>query len=149
MEIKYTISNLEELGLFATDLLQLAKAQKADSAVVVSLSGDLGAGKTTLVQNIAKALGILEVVTSPTFTIMKGYQIGEGQSFGQLIHVDAYRIEDIDEVRPLGLVDLFLNPQNLICIEWAERISAILPPGTIYITIDNLELEKRLITVTN
>jgi tRNA threonylcarbamoyladenosine biosynthesis protein TsaE len=148
METKYTINNLEELSLFATDLLELARAQKTDSAVVISLSGDLGAGKTTLVQTLAKQLGVKEVVTSPTFTIMKGYQT-EDESFKDLVHIDAYRIDDIDEVRPLGLSVILQKPQTLVCIEWAERISTVLPPGTIFITIDNLELEKRLITVTN
>jgi tRNA threonylcarbamoyladenosine biosynthesis protein TsaE len=98
-----------------------------ESATVLALSGDLGTGKTTFVQHLARHLGITEPVTSPTFVIMKRYPIPQGQRFTTLVHIDAYRVEAPEELTILGLVGEISNPRNLICIEWAEKIPALLP----------------------
>lgn len=97
-----------------------------ERATVIALSGDLGAGKTTLTQALAKQMGVTETVTSPTFVIMKEY-IPLSSPFRALVHLDAYRIEDEVELTPLRFAEKLRTPETLIVIEWPERISGVLP----------------------
>jgi len=113
------------------------------TASVVTLSGDLGAGKTTFTQQLAKHLGITEHVVSPTFGIMKSYELMDHPQFDQLIHIDAYRIEDISEVGPLRFEELFKQPRTLICLEWPEKIESILPAEKVGVLIEIREGEER------
>jgi tRNA threonylcarbamoyladenosine biosynthesis protein TsaE len=124
------IDSLAELETFVQNLLPELRSfsEQAAHATVLAITGDLGAGKTTFVQLLAKALGVAEVVTSPTFTIMKGYEVSAASSFARLIHMDAYRIESFEETGPLRLREILETPKTLVCIEWAERIKDILPP---------------------
>ncbi|PJC56029.1 tRNA (adenosine(37)-N6)-threonylcarbamoyltransferase complex ATPase subunit type 1 TsaE [Candidatus Kaiserbacteria bacterium CG_4_9_14_0_2_um_filter_41_32] len=133
-EIK--INSLEELDAYGIDLLTQLQIKDRDKAVVLALSGDLGAGKTTLVQTIARDLGVIEVVTSPTFVIMKQYETSD-KYFSKLIHIDAYRIEDVTEMKPLGFENLLKQANTLICIEWAERIKPLLPKDTLTLELAN------------
>ena len=106
----------------------LAQAKEiTNQAAVITLTGDLGAGKTTLTQELAKHLNISEPVVSPTFGIMKVYELEHNQDFDQLVHIDAYRIESIDEVGPLRFEELFKQPRTLVCIEWPDKIAELLP----------------------
>ncbi|HMO77595.1 MAG TPA: tRNA (adenosine(37)-N6)-threonylcarbamoyltransferase complex ATPase subunit type 1 TsaE [Candidatus Paceibacterota bacterium] len=136
------IKGLAELRTFAANLLRYLSENKK-SPTVIALSGNLGAGKTTLVQQLALELGIKETVTSPTFTIMKSYEVAEPELFQKLIHMDAYRIDSLDELRPLGLKSMLKEPANLFCIEWAERIAAVLPGDTIYLTLNTIDVDTR------
>lgn len=122
-------------------------AEVVDGAAVVTLTGDLGAGKTTFTQQLAAHLGIQESVVSPTFGIMKIYDVDGDAYFDQLIHIDAYRIEDISEAGPLRLAELFMQPRTLICLEWPERIAEILPQHTVSIEITIAEDETRLVAL--
>lgn len=116
-----------ELGAVAEKLLlSLSEGKTADQATVLALSGNLGAGKTTLVQALATALNVTEHITSPTFVVMKRYQ-AEHSTFSELIHIDAYRIEQEEEMIVLGFLHWLKNPQALICIEWPEKISGLIP----------------------
>lgn len=133
-EIK--INSLEGLDAYGIDLLTQLQIKDRDKAVVLALSGDLGAGKTTLVQTIARDLGVIEVVTSPTFVIMKQYETSD-KYFSKLIHIDAYRIEDVTEMKPLGFENLLKQANTLICIEWAERIKPLLPKDTLTLELAN------------
>ncbi len=145
-ETTWTVASVEELKAVAGELVGLWKQQKyTESAVVIALSGDLGAGKTTFVQQIAQILGITETVTSPTFVIMKRYETSD-VVFQTLIHMDAYRIEDDSAMGPLNFPALLAQPNTLICIEWAERISAFLPPRTITIDLESLPHGKHKLT---
>jgi len=127
MKVTQTKTNsLEELDSFGIELLAQLQMKNREQAVVLALSGDLGAGKTTLVQTIARDLGVIEAVTSPTFVIMNQYETTD-KYFSKLIHIDAYRIEDIAEMKTLGFETLLKRPNTLICIEWAERIKPLLP----------------------
>ena len=146
-ETTWTVASVEELKSVAGELLGLWKQSVdiANAAVVVALSGDLGAGKTTFVQQLAQILGIEGLVTSPTFVIMKSYETTD-TVFQTLVHIDAYRIEDDSEMVPLNFATLIAQPQTLLCIEWAERISASLPTRTIKMDLEALPQGKHKIT---
>ncbi len=88
---------------------------------VVTLSGDLGAGKTTFVQGVASALGVTVQVTSPTFVIIHHY---EGRF--PVVHMDVYRLDYIQEVLDLGFEEL-LQPDAVMLVEWGEALSPLLP----------------------
>lgn len=110
---------------------------------VIALSGDLGAGKTTLVKGIALGLGIAEEITSPTFIIICEYS---GRL--PLYHIDLYRISGEDEFLDLGAEEMFYQG-GVTVIEWSERILGILPPECIRITIAyNSDPSKRIISGT-
>ncbi|MEK9184690.1 MAG: tRNA (adenosine(37)-N6)-threonylcarbamoyltransferase complex ATPase subunit type 1 TsaE [Patescibacteria group bacterium] len=131
--MKYIIKNLKEMDDFALSCAEkFSKMKKKDSlarlvgATIVGLYGDLGSGKTTFVKALAKAYGITEHITSPTFVIMKSYNLIPN-SYNLLIHIDAYRLKSGEELITLGWEKIISNPQNLICIEWPENVAYIIP----------------------
>lgn len=113
---------------------KLGKA--AEENMVFLLAGDLGAGKTTLTQGIAKGLNIKRNVTSPTFTILKIYQ---GRM--PLYHIDAYRLEDM--VQDLGFEEL-MEDDGLTVIEWSQFVSYLIPDEYLKVTINLQEEDSRL-----
>lgn len=101
-----------------------------DRATLVGLYGDLGAGKTTFVQAVAKALGVFEHVTSPTFLIYRTYNLQPTTNNGKfktLVHVDAYRLKNTDELRKLRFEELLADSKNFILVEWADKVTDLLP----------------------
>jgi tRNA threonylcarbamoyladenosine biosynthesis protein TsaE len=140
-----------ELRDVAESVMQRASTQKdANAASVVALYGDLGAGKTAMVKALALELGIVEDVTSPTFVILKNYLVPQdaqtAKPFARLAHIDAYRIEDKDELRPLHFSNLLEQKDTIVCIEWADRIEELLPPHTVRVRLEIVQ-EKRSITI--
>ncbi|MEY2641176.1 MAG: hypothetical protein RL150_569 [Candidatus Parcubacteria bacterium] len=118
-------------------------------AHVVALSGNVGAGKTTLSQQFAQTLGVTESVTSPTFVLMKQYPLA-GQRFAQLVHIDAYRIESLDELAPLRFDELLADTTNLMLIEWPEHIADALPQNKTTISLsvpDDAPQDARDVTI--
>ena len=111
--------------------------QKREQAFIIALRGYLGGGKTTFAQGLAKGLGIKEKINSPTFNICKRYK--------NFYHFDCYRIENSKEILDLGFKEIAENPNNIVAIEWAERIKDILPKNTHWIDFKFLEKEKRTI----
>jgi len=105
---------------------------------ILCLYGDLGSGKTTFIQGLAKGLGIKRRVVSPTFVFMKQYQ----PSF---YHVDLYRVNNVKEAKVLGLEELFNDSRAIVAIEWAERIKEILPEKRIDIYFDYVSENQRKI----
>ncbi len=99
--------------------------------VAVGIAGELGAGKTTLVRAIARGLGVVEPVTSPTFTLVNRYT-GERTT---VYHVDGYRLRHAAEVADLGLDDALAEPDAVVLIEWPERLGERLPPLAHRITL--------------
>lgn len=127
--------NLDETKKLAFEFASLLHGGE-----VITLSGDLGAGKTTFTQSLALAFGITQPVTSPTFTLMNQYQ---GKNL-KLYHFDMYRIEDIDEILETGLTEYFGNSDAVCMIEWAENIKPLLPKQFIKIEIEKLgETERK------
>lgn len=112
-------------------------AAKIKNGGVVCLYGDLGAGKTTLVQGIAKGLGIKRRITSPTFIIARKYN--------NFWHIDLYRLDNADG---LGLPEIFADPKNIVIIEWPEIIKNILPKHYYEIKIKTISKNKREIYET-
>lgn len=97
-----------------------------DGATLVALSGELGAGKTAFVKAAARALGVTEHVTSPTFVIMKIYHLHK-QKFLRLVHIDAYRLKGEHHLKVLGWQELLANPHNVIFVEWPEHAGTCIP----------------------
>lgn len=110
---------------------------------VVILSGELGSGKTTLVQYLAKHLKIKEKITSPTFVIHKFYKIPNSDRF--LHHLDLYRLENIN-LNHLGISDLLNNPKDIVLIEWGEKIPKALE-NALKIRFEKISSTKRRIFV--
>ncbi|HEY9481059.1 MAG TPA: tRNA (adenosine(37)-N6)-threonylcarbamoyltransferase complex ATPase subunit type 1 TsaE [Candidatus Paceibacterota bacterium] len=118
--------SVEETGKIARGMAASLKAQSA-SATVLALSGDLGSGKTTFTKAFAAAYGVPEDdITSPTFVIMKGYDVDKN-GFKKLIHIDAYRLEKPEEAEQIGWKALIADPNNLILVEWPEKLGDFLP----------------------
>lgn len=134
-----------ELTDFVNKLVLELKTDNSGRAVVLALTGDLGAGKTTLVKALAELLGVKDVVTSPTFVVMKNYQTDD-QVFNKLTHIDAYRIEDIAEMEPLQFSTVLSEVGNLVCIEWPEKIANLLDFPVHHLSIKNIDEDTRAIT---
>lgn len=126
--------NKESLAHEAVRLV--SQLQRGAHATVVALSGELGAGKTTFTQEVAKVLGVEDHVVSPTFVIQKIYAL-KNQKFEHLIHIDAYRLESAKELEHLGWHDIVANSSNLILIEWPERVAELIPAYAIRITLSH------------
>lgn len=101
---------------------------------IVLLQGDLGVGKTTLAKGIAKVLGVDEVITSPSYVLMKIYKL-KNKFFKRLVHVDLYRIEFDVNVDDLGLTDYLRDPESLVVVEWPERIKGSWPESVLKIDL--------------
>lgn len=122
-----------------------AKFAKQLSNGVITLTGELGAGKTTFVQGFAKGLRIKEKIISPTFVLIRQHKIPKLNK--TLYHIDLYRLEDSPNIKELGLDEIWSNPKNLVLIEWAEKIANLLPKNTTWINIKKTK-DARLITVS-
>ena len=118
---------------------ELAKKSKGR---IFALVGELGAGKTTFVQAFLKALGVKGRVMSPTFVIMRNYQLKDGR---KVYHLDGYRIKEEKELVSLGFKDLIKDPNNIILIEWADRVKKLLPPETIWLEFEHGKNSKERI----
>ncbi len=114
----------------------LAKKLAKQLSGVIALTGELGAGKTTFTQGFARGLGIKEKITSPTFVLIRQHK--------NLYHIDLYRI---DEIKSLGLEEIWQNPENIVLIEWAEKIKDLLPKNTTFIKFQTLSENQREITI--
>lgn len=142
----YDITTIERL----TDVVRKVVtyvSNRTEASVVLGLSGDLGAGKTTFVQLLAKEFGVEEQVVSPTYTIMKTYTTNNS-TFASLVHIDAYRIETTEEMRVIGFQQLLKQEKTLVCIEWPEHIQALLPQKTIHLTFTFDGISERIVTLS-
>lgn len=108
---------------------------------VVSLTGDLGAGKTCLVQGAAGALGVTQPVVSPTFVLVREYR-----GLLPVYHLDVYRLDRVQEVLDLGFEDL-LDPQGVVFVEWGSAIEALLPDDHLQVelTVEEATDDRRIV----
>ncbi len=147
---------LADLSAYVQKLLQLPvfviqteQADQKDHALLITLVGDLGAGKTTFVQALAKELGVTESVLSPTYVIMKSYDIPaanqnrnteqtiSARRFAKLVHIDLYRLDKPEELSALKLGAVLADPANLVCIEWPERAGTLLPRPDLHLHLSS------------
>jgi tRNA threonylcarbamoyladenosine biosynthesis protein TsaE len=140
-----TTHSLEETQQFAKEWLDSLNINESE-ATVVGLYGNLGAGKTTFTQAVARELGIDQPITSPTFVIEKIYEI-KHKNFARLIHIDAYRLEGGRELQDLNFEEIVSNKNNLIFIEWPENVKDILPTNHIKLFCEFVDENSRKFVV--
>jgi len=138
LEKNYSSKSLADTAAIARNWIVgivQSRAKFAEKAFVVGLSGHLGAGKTSFVKLVAHELGVTETVTSPTFVLMKIYEINKrmfeknsadninkNEFFQRLVHIDAYRLEKKVDLTALKFEDIVADPKNLVMIEWPENV---------------------------
>ena|SRR3989344_8373079 len=140
------VGDTNRIAIQLTEQLTIRLIGKT-GATVIALEGELGAGKTTFVKALAKALGVKVAVTSPTFVLMKSYPL-QHPIFKKLVHLDAYRLNDYRALWPLEIKTILADPANLVLIEWAERVKPILPRKFIKVQIDHTGENTRKLTIS-
>ncbi len=140
--MKFTTCSVEETERRAAGL-----AAKVKFGTVILLKGDLGAGKTAFTRGFARALGVTEPVSSPTFTIVQEYPLPGGK---MLYHMDLYRISGADSALAFGIDEFLDNPSAVSLIEWPDQAAGIYPPDavTIEITRDPDDENRRFFQIT-
>lgn len=139
-ETIFTTSS-EETQRLGEEFVKRLKAQD-----VVCLYGDLGSGKTTFVKGMAKGLGSASRIISPTFVLIRQHKIKVQSSklkVKSLYHVDLYRIENFENIKGLGLEDLFEEKNTIVVIEWAERLGSLLPKKRWDVKFEHEDESKR------
>ncbi len=144
---KSNTKNFQETQKLGEDLAKdILVSGIKEFAQVLTLQGDLGAGKTTFLQGFAKGLGIEEIVNSPTFLIMKKFEI-LNSNFKFFYHLDLYRLENEHDLEFLNLQEIFTDSKNIIAIEWPEKIKKLLPKKVIKITFKHLQENTREVVI--
>ena len=134
MELIYKLSELEKASNFVL---------KNVSHDIILISGDVGTGKTTLIKEYCKLIGVEEIVNSPTYTLINEYQ----NKSGKIVHMDLYRVEDINEINELGLFE-YLD-KNIVIIEWPEIILKMIDIKYSLINITFINEKERKLSIKN
>ena len=137
--MKTVLNNPEETKKYGTEF---SKSLKPNT--VIALIGPLGAGKTTLTKAIAEGLGVTEMLSSPTFTIVCEYESGRLP----LYHFDVYRVNDEDELFEMGFQEYF-HKGGVCLIEWADLVTDLLPKDTVVLKLDYGETEESRVIELN
>lgn len=153
MEKVFVTNSTEESGETACETARSILEGKIlkngqEGAAVLALYGDLGSGKTTFAQALARALGVKEKTKSPTFIIFRKSKIspiaaGQESKFKFFYHFDVYRIHGEKEILDLGWQEIVRNSENIVLVEWADKIEKLLPENCIKITFKHLKGNKR------
>jgi tRNA threonylcarbamoyladenosine biosynthesis protein TsaE len=137
------VSNIDALKSFTLDGLERVATdiiKTAHGLNVWIFIGEMGVGKTTLIKTIAKQMGVIETVQSPTFSIVNEYSYGAGKIY----HFDFYRIKNEEEAFDIG-VDEYLESDEFCFVEWPDKITSLLPDHYFEVTISRLNNETRTI----
>lgn len=145
MKAELISKSLKDTENFAKDVLNWLQREENKEINTVCLYGNLGAGKTAFSQVVGKLLGVKENMQSPTFVIQKFYETND-KNFKRLVHIDAYRIEESEEMISLRFQNLLDEKNILILIEWPEKIKNILPEKTLDIYFEFVDENTRKIT---
>ena len=115
--------------------------------IVITLKGDLGSGKTTFAQGIGEALNISQRVNSPTFLVIKQYEISGSDVLKKLYHIDLYRLQSEKEIEEIGVKELLSDNEALCVIEWPERMGSLLPKKRLEVTFEYIDEITRKINI--
>jgi len=137
-------ANLDDLQKEANNLKEMLHPSN-DGATLITLSGDLGTGKTAFTKALARAFGVTAQVTSPTFVLEKIYTLPSDKIFSHLVHIDAYRLTSGNALSQLGFDEIMHNPKNLVLLEWPERVVDALPTPDMEIAFEILSDESHAI----
>lgn len=129
------------------------KRRRTKGALVIALSGDLGTGKTEFVRSFIREMGVRARITSPTFLLSRRYPIRNGA--GSVFHLDAYRITNHREMELTDIREAVRNQENVVLVEWGEKIKPLLPKDTVWIRFRHgaghseraISFDKSLITL--
>ncbi len=165
--MEFITKNTQETKQAAQDLVKKLSELAYQGALVLALQGELGAGKTTFIQGLGKALGIKEKILSPTFVIMRRYGVRPRIKYGasslgrdkgspakagtpmNLYHLDCYRLNGVEDLSGLGFEEILKDKKNLVVIEWAERIKNVLPKDAVWIKFEHRGEDERKIRISN
>jgi tRNA threonylcarbamoyladenosine biosynthesis protein TsaE len=131
-KLAYTISTIDQPVKLLYSLFNRCSA--------FTFEGDLGAGKTTLIQHLLKRAGVTDVVVSPTFTYMSVYRNPEGAQF---FHFDLYRLKSVEEFLQMGFEEFLYQPHSWALIEWPEIVMPLITQKACYISIECENLAER------
>jgi tRNA threonylcarbamoyladenosine biosynthesis protein TsaE len=134
----FITNSKEETQTFAQDFAKTLKG-----GAFLAFYGDLGSGKTTFIQGLAKGLGIQRRIISPTFIILRHYKMDKGDFY----HVDLYRTESKHDLLGIGLEQIIQDANSIVALEWAEKLGELLPKQRIDIHMEYLEDNKRKIII--
>ncbi len=137
---------VETTGVRATRALAAHLGREAPDGLVLALTGELGAGKTSFVQGLARGLGVTDLgqVLSPTYTLVNEYPGGRLT----LVHLDCYRLSSEASALALGLDEQVGRPGTVTAIEWAELLPDLIPPGALWVRLERAAGNRRVITLT-
>lgn len=138
------IINMNSLTELPAAAQVLAAAIGQAGATVVAFEGEMGAGKTTLIRALGAALGVVDEVSSPTFSLVNEYRDGRGRP---IYHFDFYRLETEDEARRIGAEEYF-DSGYLCLIEWPARVAGLLPPGVLRVELTVTGLASRQLVIS-
>ncbi len=132
-------------SLFAGEILKTS----SKNGFLIGLRGNLGSGKSVFARGFAKGLGIRKRILSPTFPIMKIYELRK-RNYHAFVHIDAYRIKKVSELETIGFKDVIREKSHISLIEWADKIKKILPKEMIWIDFQHSKKEnERMVKITN
>ena len=134
MELIYKLSELEKASNFVL---------KNVNHNIILITGEVGTGKTTLIKEYCKLIGVEEIVNSPTYTLINEYQ----NKRGKIVHMDLYRVKDINEINELGLFEYLEN--NIVIIEWPEIILKMIDIKYSLINITFINEKERKLSIKN
>ena len=135
MEVNFTLEQIQDTAL---RLLSVSANYK-----VFALHGEMGSGKTTFIHAMCEAMGVKDVITSPTFSIINQYKTTNGQT---VYHMDLYRIKDENEAINAGIEDC-LYSGNICLVEWPEKAPGIFPEDTLHITLTSVDDNTRKLKI--
>jgi len=148
--LEEVIESEEQMQLVAKEFLLRYKKILRDNTILILFNAELGAGKTQFVKGLSRGLGINSNVNSPTFVLIKEYSFNKFGVKGDLVHIDAWRMESIEELKKLEL-HTYIQKGNIIALEWAgmalEYLSKVGDIIKVYVEIEYLELNKRLLKI--
>ena len=158
-----TISPNQTKKLGETLAKEILKTQPKKLAQILGLEGDLGGGKTTFLQGLARGLGIKQKILSPTFILMRKYQLTTNNKQlttknrrlrvvscklkSYFYHIDCYRIKKPKEILDLGFKEIISNPKNIVAIEWSDHVRKIIPEDSLIIKFELANKNKRKIVI--